>query len=258
MTVGVLVGEFARNALGSYVDSTPVPVELKRKHTRRRVHTDEEVLEGNVAREAADSLLGEVLGRRTTTSRETRASRTRPRIITTTTTTSTASPLTVPVQNGAPLRPAITRVLSAGVTRDMLRTGRRNIGVNPDPRNPDGGEEDPDSEHALERDVTAADSQRRVLQEEREWAQAKGDAARSAELDAEIKRYRALSAELEARLKHRRSTIYSTTSAASTKTPGPRQNTLILVDDRSPTAIVIPDPLHPNASRTAKEYASTV
>lgn len=114
------------------------------------------------------------------------------------------------VLNGAPaaLPAPPVRVLSAGVTRDMLRAGRRNIGANPNPINANGTEEDPDSERALERDVTAAESQRRVLQEEREWARAKGDAARSAELDAEIKRYKALSAELEARLKKRRSTVF--------------------------------------------------
>lgn len=43
------------------------------------------------------------------------------------------------------------------------------------------------------------------MQEEREWAKAQGDAARSAQLDAEIKRFKALSAELERKLKKRRS-----------------------------------------------------
>lgn len=228
MTVGVLVGEFARHALLSYTDSysNGGTSELKRKHTRRRIHTDEEVVEGNVPREAVRALLPAIvatpppgIAQTTTTTTDARAhhhhhhrsssSRSRPRVITTTTTTAT-EPIPIPILNApaAAAGPARVGVLSAGVTRDMLRAGRRNIGANPNPRNAQGGEEDPDSEQALERDVTAAESQRRVLQEEREWARAKGDAARSAELDAEIKRYKALSAELEARLKRRRSTVY--------------------------------------------------
>lgn len=218
MTVGVLVGEFARSALLSFTDPAPVVSELKRKHTRRRVHTDEEVLEGNVPRDAVRELLPALTAapiahttRTTNTIPHTSSSssRSRPRVVTTTTTTAT-EPIPVAVLNGAPaaLPAPPVRVLSAGVTRDMLRAGRRNIGANPNPINANGTEEDPDSERALERDVTAAESQRRVLQEEREWARAKGDAARSAELDAEIKRYKALSAELEARLKKRRSTVF--------------------------------------------------
>lgn len=183
MTVGVLIAEFAKHALLVYND-TPIVSDLKRK-TRRRVHTrttDEEVLEGNVHPETSRSVAPA-----TTTRAAPSSSRTRPTVNTSTT---AAGPVRVPV-------------LSAGVTRDMLRAGRRDIG--------DG---DHESEESLERDVNQADGQRRRLQEEREWARAKGDAARSAELDAEIRRYKALSAELEKRLQRRRSTVYCTSHSA--------------------------------------------
>lgn len=236
MTVGVLVAEFARHALLVYYD-TPIVSDLKRKH-RRRVHThtqtDEEVVEGNIPPETSRSVA-------VTTSRAApSSSRTRPTVNTSTT---VAEPVRVPV-------------LSAGVTRDMLRAGRRDI-----------GDDDHESEESLERDVTHANGQRRRLQEEREWARAKGDAARSAELDNEIRRYKALSAELEKRLQRRRSTVYctcilpvpalpaslssdlpATASSKNSKATGPRQNTLILVDDRDasqrPQFIhLLPDPL---------------
>jgi hypothetical protein len=175
MTVGVLIAEFAKHALLVYYD-TPIVSDLKRKHRRRvHTHTDEEVLEGNVPPEASRSFAPA-----TTAGAAPSSSRTRPTINTSTT---AAEPIRVPV-------------LSAGVTRDMLRAGRRDIG------------DDDESEESLERDATHAEGHRRRLQEEREWARSKGDAARSAELDAEIRRYKALSAELEKRLQRRRSTVY--------------------------------------------------
>lgn len=56
---------------------------------------------------------------------------------------------------------------------------------------------------SLEREASAAAGHHRRLEEERSWALAQGNAARSFQLESEIKRYRALSEELANQLKEK-------------------------------------------------------